>query len=237
MAWLTHRLPVSEAEAAWLEESASWLRSEFDDRLHEPVLVWTQRDFPIIDTMSDGGAHEAFNIVARRMGVHCGSVRLELPDLSGFDDQSYRWKGSLRHWTTAHPHTDEDDRPTIRIDRTPPMSPERMIAIMAYELADLRLLGENRIDPRRSDREALTDLATVYLGLGVFTANAACEESASGPLRTSRRFGALPDSMYGYGLARFALDRGETKPAWARRLDSRPRTCLRQSLRHLRRTT
>jgi hypothetical protein len=39
--------------------------------------------------------------------------------------------------------------------------------------------------------------------------------------------------MYGYALARYAWLRGETNPAWARYLDTNPRTFLKRGLRYL----
>src|SRR5688572_23737825 len=65
----------------------------------------------------------------------------------------------------------------------------------------------------------LTDLLTVFFGLGVFTANAAFSfqqwtNTATQGWQTERR-GYLGEEEIGYALALFALLRGEHNPAWA----------------------
>ncbi len=39
--------------------------------------------------------------------------------------------------------------------------------------------------------------------------------------------------MYGYGLARYAYLRGETRPSWSRYLDTNPGTFMKRGLRYL----
>ncbi len=92
-----------------------------------------------------------------------------------------------------------------------------------------------RYGRRPGDHEPLTDLLTVYFGLGIFTANTAFEYSRAqrgGPAhRLSSRLGYLTEPMY--GLARYAWLRGEADPSWARYLDTNPRTFLKRGLRYV----
>jgi hypothetical protein len=81
------------------------------------------------------------------------------------------------------------------------------------------------------------DLISVYLGLGVFAANACFDaEKITGyrnlGFRTSL-VGFMTAPMYGYVLARYACQRHETDPAWAQALDTNPRTYFEQALRFL----
>ena len=85
----------------------------------------------------------------------------------------------------------------------------------------------------RDDHERLTDLLTVYLGLGIFTANASFEFSQDHHQRTTRRLGYLTEPMFGYGLACYAWQRGERQPAWAKYVDANPRSYLKRGLRYL----
>jgi hypothetical protein len=113
--------------------------------------------------------------------------------------------------------------------------------LIAHELGHVRLFGKRRINSDRQDHEPLTDLATVYLGMGIFTANAAVNfgrisgygiEPAGGWL--SRRLGYMTEPMFGYALACYAVVRGELDPAWAKYLDTNPRVYMKQGLRYLR---
>jgi hypothetical protein len=131
-----------------------------------------------------------------------------------------------------------------------------LTAIIAHELGHVRLLGEGRITTSRKDHERLTDLLTVYLGFGVFTANAALRYAkttrgwTAGPvgylderrLNAARddgysRLGYLTEAEFGYAMACHAWLRRETRPAWADHLDPGPRAHLRQGLAYLRRAT
>ena len=90
------------------------------------------------------------------------------------------------------------------------------------ELAHLKLLGGRHVHPDEPDNEPLTDLATVYFGLGVFTANSTVRESqwASGGWEgwSVGSQGYLPQPVIAYSLALFAMHRHERRPAWVRHL-------------------
>lgn len=111
------------------------------------------------------------------------------------------------------------------------------MAVLAHELGHHRLIGEGRVSRDRRDGEPLTDLLTVFFGVGRFNANAAHRfaQNARGWRRTS--LGYLNQPMFGYALARYAWLRGESDPSWYRLLDTNPRGYFREGLRYLRRTS
>ena len=98
-----------------------------------------------------------------------------------------------------------------------------LVATLAHELGHAILIGENRVSANEPDHEPLTDLLTVYYGLGVFTANSAFRFSqwdAGGRHGwEARRLGYLSEEMFGYALALFAWVRGENKPEWSKWLE------------------
>jgi len=111
--------------------------------------------------------------------------------------------------------------------------PVALTATVAHELAHVRLLGERRINPDRDDHEQLTDLATVFFGLGVFTANAAFDYSQNQFGWQTSQLGYLGEALFGYSLAYYAHMRGEGDPSWAKALDTNPRVYMRKGLRFL----
>lgn len=136
----------------------------------------------------------------------------------------------------AHP----DGPHVVTIDRSGVGEPARLLAVIAHELGHLRLFGERRISADRNDHEPLTDLATIYLGMGIFTANAAFNFSRTSWIEPvggwqARRLGYMTEQMFGYALARYAVYRGERDPAWARYLDTNPRVYMKRGIRYLRR--
>jgi len=83
----------------------------------------------------------------------------------------------------------------------------------------------------------LTDLVTVFLGMGVFTSNATIRDR--GWTRgnwagwETKKLGYLDQPTFGYALARFAWTRGETKPPWIKAVRPDVRAPLKQGLRFL----
>jgi hypothetical protein len=97
--------------------------------------------------------------------------------------------------------------------------------------------SRGRIAGDAEDHEPLTDLLTVFLGLGVITANGNVREinwtlgNYSG-WRISKR-GYLDMRIYGYALARFAQDRREDIRRLSRELRLDVRTSFKQAIRFL----
>jgi hypothetical protein len=111
--------------------------------------------------------------------------------------------------------------------------PVPLVATVAHELGHVILLGGGLMDPRAADHEPLTDLLTVFLGFGIFTANSAARFRQFQDERrhgwSMQRLGYLPQEVYGYALARFAAARGENKPRWARHLSPNVRSFFKRS--------
>ena len=225
-----------------------WLRGEFGVApLNVPVTLPTSEYFPPPFYGSDGDVRAVVHLVGRYMGVQADVDVQFSEDLDHAQNLLRLFPGgtgTLRSSGAAGVYADagaEGPR-IITIDRSNIGEPARLVAVIAHELGHVRLLGERRISADRQDQEPLTDLVTVYLGMGIFTANAAFEfgrlsgigiEPAGG--WQSRRLGYMTEQMFGYALARYAVYRGEPDPPWARYLDTNPRVYMKQGIRYLRR--
>jgi hypothetical protein len=127
------------------------------------------------------------------------------------------------HPGTAGFYQEEEGRFRVWVERASLDDPLGLVATMAHELGHVHLLGHGRISDETDDHEPLTDLLTVFLGMGVIAANATIREThwnagaVAGGWSMSRR-GYLTMSKYGYALALLARDRGESDPAWAKHL-------------------
>jgi hypothetical protein len=215
-----------------------WFVAQFGkDRLHGDVILPTDDYFPGVYR----GTREDVRSVLDRLCVHMGidPDRVELehdpaddnPELSATVPIHAQWRGAAGH------HRVRDGRSVIGIRDDQAADPMALVATTAHELGHVLLLADGRISAEQEDQEPLTDLLAVFFGLGIFGANAAFEYSrkAHGAYSYSRtsRLGYLTEPMYGYGLARYAWLRGETNPAWARYVDTNPRTFLKRGLRYL----
>lgn len=218
----------------------AWLAEQFglERMLQAPVVLPSEEHFP---DPFDGTEHDAWVLMRRvcgYMGVDPGRVRLgfyseQEPDLGeqfrpeGFSQGTaglYQGGRSERLWIETSQLTD----------------PIALVATFAHELGHVHLIGDGRVSPETEDHEPLTDLLTVFMGMGVFTANSFLRERRQTGLNYSSwslsRQGYLPAPMYGYALALFAWVRSEPRPAWAGALRPDVRTPFNQGLRFLLKT-
>jgi hypothetical protein len=236
--WRQADCPVRQVERDWIDRSMDWMVDEFGaDRLHGLVVLPTDDYFP----GTYRGTREDVRSVLARLCAHMriDPSRIDLehdesddnPELEAYVPITMSGSGAAGH------HRVRDGRSVIGIRDDLAARPMALVATIAHELGHVLLLADGRVSVRRQDHEPLTDLLTVFFGLGIFTANAALDHSrdvrgAYGYTRTSR-LGYLTEPMYGYGLARYAWLRGERDPRWARHLDTNPRTFLKRGLRYL----
>jgi hypothetical protein len=227
-AWLEPKCPLDTAPKLWTECRMRWLAGKLGlDRLASAeVILPEHRYFPDAYAGTPADARLIFNRVCAYMKLDPNRFDLDvLPDEQIPHAAGWYFQG---------------ERPRIALAFTQLADPERLVATIAHELSHDILLGPGLITLDEADHEPLTDLVPVFLGLGLFMANA--------PLRDKNytqnnwhyfrldRQGYLPSNILGYALALFAYVRGESKPAWARYLRPDARRPLQLGLRYLLKT-
>jgi hypothetical protein len=132
------------------------------------------------------------------------------------------------------------NRHHISIEEKLLTNPTNLIATIAHELGHARLIGENRLSDDYENHELLTDLTTIFFGLGVFTANSLFifEQWTNAHFQgwQSSRQGYINEEMTGYSLALFAYLRGETNPSWTSEINRNVRYYFKKSLKYLEKT-
>jgi hypothetical protein len=232
--WGRAGCPVRPVEQDWIETSMDWLVAEFGRRrLLGPVLLPTDDFFPGAYRGSRDDVRTVLHLLCDHMGID--PARIDLEHYSGdVDDElsahvplTWRWQGAAGH------HRLRDGRSVIGVKDEQAAQPMALVATIGHELGHVLLLGDHRLPPEREDHEPLTDLLTVFFGLGIFSANAAFEFDRHETGYRTSRLGYLTEPMFGYALARYAWLRGEPDPPWARHVDTNPRTFLKRGLRYL----
>jgi hypothetical protein len=226
--------PVGREEQDWIERSMAWLAAEFgpDPLLRDPVLP-TAEYFPGPYAGTEPEIRRLVGRICAFSGVDPEVVTVEVEPDDGETAFAAELGLTSRSQYAAGHYRRRDGRAVIGIDQRMGAHPVALVATIAHELGHVRLLDEQRISPQRPDHEPLTDLLTVYFGLGVFSANSAFTTTQDHRRRSTQRLGYLAEQQYGYGLACYAWLRGEAKPSWARHLTTNPRAYLKQGLRHL----
>jgi hypothetical protein len=210
----------------WLAEEFGWHRLQ-----SAHVVLPTPEFFP--DPYA--GTPEDAQVMLDRV---CGYMDIppETVELSLYQDRNPVHEGDWRQGTAGLYH-EEAGRFRIWVEVSNLGDPLGLVGTMAHELGHVHLLGHGRITPDVEDHEPLTDLLTVFLGLGIFSANAVIHEhywhagEVSGWSMGRRGYLGMP--MYGYALALFAWARGEKKPPWSKELRLDVRSSFKQGIRFL----
>ncbi|WP_344151408.1 hypothetical protein [Kribbella yunnanensis] len=212
----------------WIRSSMDWLVGEFGrEVLLRPIVVPSD----VIPAGYDGSLEAAEDVCARvaeQMGLKPGQCALSF----GLVDGVRRHRvGTVREstgrWVRAAAGNEIHLSPSLATD------PVALTAIYAHEVGHELLLGTGRITfAHRPDHESLTDLITVFYGLGIFTANAAYERRPrpNGRGKQPLARGYLRETALAEALAYYAFLRNERYPAWDRHLDPPVRRVMRNHL-------
>jgi HEAT repeats len=229
LGWFAPRCPVNTVDKTWAETRMRWLadRLGIDRLLKAQVILPTDEHFP--DPY--GGDLESVRRMMDRLcgylGLEPGAVKLEVCS----DEQM---PGATGHYDRVSGPT------TVRVAESQLADAEKLAATLAHELAHEILLGRGLLSRDAPDHEWVTDLLPVFLGVGVFAANATVHEQthrmgAYGWWQISKQ-GYLPARLFGYALALFAFMRGERSPEWADNLRLDASSALKAGLHYLRKT-
>jgi len=213
--WFRPTCPVDQPTKTWIEQRLQWLTEEFGPKrlVDGEVILPTPEYFPDPYDGSIKGAKKLLRRVCRYMDIEPDWIQTKF-----YVDQRPTVGNDGLHQGSAGMYTNR----VIWIEESNLADPLALVGTMAHELGHLHLLGDGHISDQAEDHEPRTDLFTVFMGLGIFTANSVLRErywhdgNYSG--WNMARLGYLTMDMYGYAFALVAWHRGEEKPVWAQHL-------------------
>ncbi len=235
------KLPVSDEERLWVDQSFARLETLLGRHrmLDAEVVLPTAEHFPDPYDKSPASVEKLFQRVCDYMKVARKSVELEVfPDeTSELHEMLPSWRGRSAGPAGLyfHPNVERDEKQgmLVAIRATQIADPLSLVATIAHELGHVVLLGGELLSNETPDHEPMTDLLTVFLGLGIFTANSSERFRQHQDDRrqgwSMQRLGYLPQEVFGYALARFARERKEHKPEWAAHLSTNARAYFKNS--------
>jgi hypothetical protein len=238
---LSRKLPVNDEERLWVDDGFVRLQKMLGrSRLIEAAVVLPDdKYFPDPFDRSEASIEKLTHRVCEYMHVDGTRIKLEI-----FPDEAEELReNSLWSINTDRPAgiyfghestIEEDGRVVMALKSSIIKDPVVLVATIAHELGHLILLGDGHLDRNSPDHEPITDLLTVFLGLGIFTANSAArfqqhDHGGGWHSWSMRRLGYLSQQIYGYAFARFAAERGESDPPWTRHLSTNVRAYFRRS--------
>ena len=240
------RCPVDEPTREWLRYRLEWLCARFgDEPMQRPVVCPTPEWFPERFDASCRDLPRVLAKVADRIGVDHTTIDLKVYDTDDEHGRLIRETGLEDTWTSegaaglyGGDYAAYDKQHVIGIERGAASDPMSAVATLAHETCHALLHGGFHLTGEEGDGERLTDLATVFFGFGIFTANSLVREANWSGDGTSGwsvgRQGYLSFPILGYALALHAHERGEARPDWARHVRPDARVPMRQGLRFLR---
>jgi hypothetical protein len=219
------KLPVTEHDRHWVDSGFDRLAKLLgrERMLRAQVVVPTDKFFPDRYDASEASLHAMFARVCHYMKVDRANLTLEI-----FPDQTTELReivpyfgGRSNDAAGVYAHH-EGEQMVVAVKSSQMKDPLALVATLAHELCHVILLGGELMTRDEPDMEPMTDLATVFLGMGIFTANCAARFEQHQDERkigwSTSRLGYLPEPVFGYSLAKFAQIRGEEKPDWAKHL-------------------
>jgi hypothetical protein len=220
------KLPVSDEERQWVNDGFNRLCRLLgrDRMLNAEVVLPADEYFPDQYDGTEAALERLFQRICGYMRVDRSQIELEVfPDETAeLRDLLPYWKSSSKGCAGLYIHGTDESRMVIAVKGSKLKDPLVLVATLAHELGHAILLGKKLVNRDEADMEPLTDLLTVVLGFGIFTANSAArfQQHDDGHKQgwSVQRLGYLPQEVYGYALAKFASERREDRPEWAKHL-------------------
>jgi len=243
MFWTSTKLPIEEEERKWIESALQWLIEQFgrDYFLARRMVLPESSFFPDKFNGTEESVCALVSRVCSYMEVNPNRVVVEL--FSDREDTVSKHKLGGEDYSGAaglylHPAT-STDRAKVSINVSQLRNPTALVATIAHELGHVILLGESRLSREDKWHESMTDLLTVFLGLGIFTANAVVQFSQwqdhSHQGWSISRQGYMTEEQFGYALAACAWMRNDSGGEWVKHLSLNVKHYFKASLKYLER--
>ena len=228
LGWFSPSCPLGTREKTWVERRMAWLAGRFGiERLRKArILLPTEEFFPDRYDADEASAQVYFDRMCGYMGVDPSTVELivvaddDMPGAAGLYQMH--------------------ERSEIYVARSQLTAPMELLSTYAHELAHELLLKGGHLTADESDHEFVTDILPVFLGAGIFLANATVKSKAWSEgtmhLFSISKQGYLSSITQGYALALFAFMRGEIRPSWQSHLRADAAGPLKSGLRYLSKT-
>lgn len=216
-------IPLNPELRKYFEHNLCWMVEVFPDINYKEnkVLTPTKNDFPIIWDGSLESINKAKEIICYRMNIEPNEI-----DIDYFSNGIKKIDiGSSILFLEKDENVDEalglyfgkneNGNYKIALEDSILTEPISLIATISHELSHVKLLGENRID---ENDEMLTDLSTVFFGLGIFNANDTFDYFQNFESYGYKSSGYLKVEEWAYAFAIYSYLREETNPKWKKYL-------------------
>lgn len=246
MFWFGRKSPVDEETEDWIVACWRWLLDNLnglEELRRFPLVLPNMAFFPPTRKEGHEKAQHVFQTVAELCGAGAWPFDLVSQE-EGFNPNL----GPLAVVQNVQPEPAgtfsyrPDKRLTVSYDPALLERPSNLIATFAHEIAHAIMLGiEQEVPGGLEMEEYATDVATVFLGFGVFGANSAFEFQQFSDVGTGTQgwsvqgTGYLTEAEWAFAIAIFLSLRNESMASVAEWLKPTPGTLLKKAMRYLER--
>lgn len=169
-----HTVTIEDKE--WIENNIIWFIEVFgfSKQKERPFILPSPDTFPFRNLKDSDQFRQLFEQLCTYWELNPNEINVKF-----FDDiGSKQWtnlapEGSILEPLGQYykPYTRQEKQFNIHLAKSNLDHLQLLIAVLAHELAHVKLLGGNYIRQSDPDMEPLTDLASIFFGFGLFVAN------------------------------------------------------------------
>ena len=214
------KLPITSDDKEWVNDHFAWFFQQFGTRIfYDAHIILLPGDLlPNYDPSKFPDEKTVIRAFCKRLSIPFEQIILD-PIYQGITDKYGLYAGMLGSYASFIDPEDFQELYLISLNMEENIDLQEIFGTLIHEFCHIKLLGENRISVyQRPDHEFLTDLLTIFWGFGVISANEAFysrgEYYEQFMLNYSESRGYLPLEVWAYGLALYAILRGESYIDW-----------------------
>jgi hypothetical protein len=238
--------PIDSKTELWIKECFAYFMEKLGKNKCDTIkmILPVKENFPI----QFDGSYESIDALLKTI-CKIMSVNRENIILTGFSNQADDIDNSLKEimpvwYSEGRPgaagyYSDQShaEKVHISIKNDHLKDPISLVATITHELCHYILLNRWNLPHERDDMEPMTDLLTIYFGMGIFTANAAIQfnqwQDNQRQGWSMARQGYLTLEIIGFALALWAVQKKELNPVWLKHLCTDAKAYCRQSIKYL----
>lgn len=211
-------LPLNEERRLSIDDAFLYLQELFGKEIMREKKVITPDDMMV--PLSITTFHEIIPVVknvAQRMDIDPESLAIRFHEGQGpVDPNSMDGRNGGKSAAGLYHGKNEQGKYEVSLADNIHQQPERLIAVIAHELAHIKLLGEGRM---AENSEELTDMVPLVYGFGLFNSNAVFKFSRDNESWSTYQLGYLTQVDWAYLFALYLHVREESEPDWMKHLN------------------
>jgi hypothetical protein len=237
--------PIDEASIHWIKDSYRY----FGSKLGNEKVTKIRMVLPVKEDIPGNfdGSFEETEITVKKI---CEMLEVDYNriELTGFKDHREEienrlssimpvWSGGGPSAAGYYSETENNDKVVISIKKKQFTNPMSLVATVAHEICHYIMLKQWQFPRDREDMEPMTDLLTIFLGFGIFTANSSFhfeqfQEVDKQGWRGETQ-GYLLEEAIGYALAEWAFLKKDTGKDWQKYLCTNGKAFFKQSMKYI----